>query len=531
MPPARKSKESEQSWALSAPFRPDGGAAWIADLPPELWPETDNNEAPYRSWLRLLEDDRELGPAHAIHVKIQEAGDGRYSFWIDVVYFSTSDGSDPNGNGRTYSVVRAPSRSDPATVLRGIAPARYGSKWTAPERAVRCAVLGIGNRGRALARLLAGFEGVEIAWLVDVSPDRMAQLALPVAASTVRTTADFAEALADPGVDLALVTLPDHLHRAAAEQAFRAGKHVYLEKPIATRVEDAKAILRAWKQSGRVLQIGYVLRAAPFYQAIRNVVRQGRLGPVRVISLSEQLSVVHGASFMRRWHAESAHSGGLIVHKSSHDLDLACWLLDSRPRFVGSFGGLSTFRKPAPAPFCSQCGERGQCPYVDAGLYENRTAAEWANPTAYGLDRCVFGMKKDVIDNQVVSFEMESGVHGTYYLAMQGPHRSERRITLIGDLARLDGVFEDGRFTITYTEPEREALNWSTDSGAQSGHGGGDRSTVTTLLNACVGRAPPPIKNVSSALAGLVFAVAAERARTARAVVTLRDQDFGLNRD
>ena len=526
---AKSPPRAPLSWPLARPFRHDRGLGWIADLPAELSADTDSNDFPYRSPLRLLEDGTELGPGHAIHATIQNSGDGRYSFWLGVVYFATSDGSDPNTNGRVYAVERAPARPDAGSVLRAVAPSGAGRKWRSADRTLRCAILGLGNRGRALARIAAGLEGVEISWLVDTAPDRIGQVQAEIDRPEARTGADIAAALSDPAVDVVFVTLPDHLHRLAAEQAFRAGKHVFLEKPVATTLAYGKAILAAWKASGRVLQTGHVLRWAPFYQTIRNVIRQDRLGPIRVVSLSEQLSVAHGASFLRRWHADAGQSGGLIVHKSCHDLDLVCWLLDSRPRLVGSLGGSNTFNKPAPAPYGSQCAVRPECPYADTGLHEHRTRAEHADPTAYGLDRCVFRQDASIVDNQVVSFEMANGTRGTYYLAMQGPLRSERRITLIGDAARLDGVFEDGLFTVTFTDPKRERLVWSTKGRKLDGHGGGDMASVTSFLDACVGRSPPPIRNVQDALSSLAFATAAERSRLGQRMVTLADWDFQVD--
>lgn len=307
--------------------------------------------------------------------------------------------------------------------------------WLAPARPLRCAVVGLGNRGIRLARLAQNFKGVEIVWLVDQAEERVAE-AIELFGGNAKGGKDAATALADPTVDIVFVTIPDYLHRSVAEAAFRAGKHVFLEKPLATTVSDAAAILAAWRQSGRILQLGYVLRQAPFYAAIRAAVRKGMLGPVRVVALEEQLHVRHGASFMRRWHAHSRHSGGLLVHKACHDLDIICWLLDGRPRAVSSFGGLNMFAGPPPALSCSRCDRRAICPYVDTGLHERRTAAELADPTAYGLDRCVFRMDKDIVDTQVVSFVLDTGVRGTFFLAVQSPVRSERRITVIGDQAR-----------------------------------------------------------------------------------------------
>jgi predicted dehydrogenase len=231
---------------------------------------------------------------------------------------------------------------------------------------------------------------------------------------------------------------------------------------------------------------------------------------------------------MRRWHARTSHSGGLIVHKGCHDLDILCWILDARPTRVSSFGGLATFDRPAPAPFCSQCPERGVCPYVDNALHERRAPAEAANPTAFGLDRCVFHSDKDIVDNQVVSFELDNGTRGSFSLGVQGPTRSERRVNLIGDLGTLDGVFEDGRFSIAFTDRTREPFFWTAGEHSRSGHGGGDRIAMLDFLNACIGRGPPPVSDPEEAMRGLVFALAAERARRSGTVVTLGRDDFAL---
>lgn len=516
---------ADRVFSLAPPFRREGVAGWIADLPAELHPLTDFNDQPYRSRLRLFEDGSVLGPSHASHEAIRRGGRGAHSFWMEVLYFSTSDGSDPNTNGRSYTAALAA----PAMDAREVEPEADTPQpeWTKPERPLRCAVFGVGNRGLSLAQLAESFAGVEIAWVVDRSPERVRE-ALKLFGSDARGTTDIAVPLADAAVDIVVVTVPDHLHRDIAEPAFVAGKHVFVEKPLATTAADAAAILRAWRRSGRVLQLGYVLRQAPFYAAIRAAVRKDMLGPVRIASLTEQLDVRHGGTFMRRWHAQSAHSGGLMLHKACHDLDIICWLLDGRPRSVSSFGGLDTFVGPPPAMFCSQCDRRAVCPYVDTGLHERRTPEEATNPTAYGLDRCVFRTDKDIVDNQVVSFVLDTGVRGTFHLAVQGPIRSERQITLIGDRARLDGIFEDGTFTVTFTDSERPPFIWTADGRGRGSHGGGDRVTMLEFLNACAGRSPAPITSPEETMRGLVFALAAERARKSETVVQLQSPDFDL---
>lgn len=86
------------------PFTPEDGLAWITPLKNEVG-SGDTVEAPRHSSLVLFEDARLLGPAHALHAAIRADGGGCYSHWHDCLLFSTSDGSDPNHNGRHYSAV------------------------------------------------------------------------------------------------------------------------------------------------------------------------------------------------------------------------------------------------------------------------------------------------------------------------------------------------------------------------------------------------------------------------------------------
>lgn len=100
--PAASSREHK----IALPFAPDGGRAWYVALPPTLHRLTDNDREPSRSPLVLVENGAPLGPPHSLHKAIRDAGGGRYSFWKTGLWFSVPDGSDPNRNGRIYSISR-----------------------------------------------------------------------------------------------------------------------------------------------------------------------------------------------------------------------------------------------------------------------------------------------------------------------------------------------------------------------------------------------------------------------------------------
>lgn len=89
-------------------MRREIGLAWFVALPSGWEAGADDVDHPQRSRAVLIEDGRPLGPAHAVHATIRERGGGAWSHWLGQVYFSTSDGSDPRTNDRTYVIELRP---------------------------------------------------------------------------------------------------------------------------------------------------------------------------------------------------------------------------------------------------------------------------------------------------------------------------------------------------------------------------------------------------------------------------------------
>ena len=98
-PPSRAYKGSI---ALGAPFQAEQGAAFVAKVPE--WLPADHPDAPSGSRATVFEDGSALGPAHSGHAAVRNKGHGRFSHWGRQLYFSTSDGTDPNTNGRSYEL-------------------------------------------------------------------------------------------------------------------------------------------------------------------------------------------------------------------------------------------------------------------------------------------------------------------------------------------------------------------------------------------------------------------------------------------
>jgi predicted dehydrogenase len=199
---------------------------------------------------------------------------------------------------------------------------------------ITVAVLGAGFMGSAHTANYKALDGrVRVKSVVSRSLDRAAKLAETLGAEA---TTDLDAVLRDPEVDVVDVCLPTPAHREAAERALRAGKHVFLEKPIALTLDDADAIVRAAEKSGRLFMVGLVLRFWPEYAELQRRVASGDLGRVSAVSTQRLSPPADWAD----WLADRAQSGGTAVDLLVHDFDQMNWLLGT---------AISVFaREPAP---------------------------------------------------------------------------------------------------------------------------------------------------------------------------------------
>ena len=148
-----------------------------------------------------------------------------------------------------------------------------------PDSQFRIGVIGCGARGSGMLRHAAEDSHVKVTALYD--PNRSTSLeAQRDHAPEAKVVDSVEQVVSRDDVDLVIVGSPDHAHREPAVAAFKHGKHVFCEKPLATTIEDCQAIWGAAQESGRQLIVGFVLRYAPFYQMIKQRLDQGDLGPI-----------------------------------------------------------------------------------------------------------------------------------------------------------------------------------------------------------------------------------------------------------
>src|SRR5262249_15195651 len=154
-------------------------------------------------------------------------------------------------------------------------------------------------------------DRVRVKWVASRASEKAKRVADSVGA---QLTSDLDAAVEDPDVDAVDICLPTSLHREAAEQALGAGKHVFLQKPIALTLEDAEGIISAAKGGRKIFMVGMVLRFWPEYVELQRRISAEELGAPLAVS-AYRLSP---AADWNDWMADRSQSGGTPVDLMIH---------------------------------------------------------------------------------------------------------------------------------------------------------------------------------------------------------------------
>lgn len=230
------------------------------------------------------------------------------------------------------------------------------------------------------ARALAYVRGLEVRAICDAAPENAARFAkalgVPVRA--------YDDVLSDPEIDAVLITTPTPTHAALSVQAAQAGKHIFVEKPVAANLTEAERVVAAVRSAGVQCQVGFQRRFDPAYAEARRTIDAGELGEIFTFRGVSRDPAPPPLEFLKS-------SGGLMVDLGVHDLDTMRFLVGevAEVRAVGS-----SARMPVLAPY---------------GLY----------------------------DSAVATIRFENGALGTLELGLHTAYGYEIRAEVLGETGRL----------------------------------------------------------------------------------------------
>jgi len=245
--------------------------------------------------------------------------------------------------------------------------------WAEEQPAkVRLGIIGCGGiMGHHVKGIVSRRLPVSIAWLCDVDPrqmDKMARAMVGFQSAAAKQTLDYEQVIRDPDVDALIIATPHHWHAPMALNAMRAGKDVYLEKPISHVYSEGSILIEASRKYGRILQQGSQMRSSPVTEKARKLLAEGIIGEVKVARAwtAEPREAVPplpdgeapaGVDYDRwlgpapkrpfnphrfhgTWRMFRDYANGEIGDDGIHDIDMAVWGLgvDTLPKQITARG-------------------------------------------------------------------------------------------------------------------------------------------------------------------------------------------------
>lgn len=182
----------------------------------------------------------------------------------------------------------------------------------------RTGIIGCGTMGTLHGKLLQQNPDVRITGVADVDPARAKEAAALFGCAGFSSV----DELLGSGLDLVFITVPNTKHAELAVRALERGVHVFVEKPLATSLEDAREVGDALKKLGKRLFVGYNRRFAPVYREARRIVSAAAFKPAHVNIIQNDGDMANPP-----WLTDIAMTGGFMYDTTVHFLDMARYLL------------------------------------------------------------------------------------------------------------------------------------------------------------------------------------------------------------
>lgn len=374
------------------------------------------------------------------------------------------------------------------------------------SKPVTVMIIGAGGRGRTYARYAEKFpQSMKVVGVADLNPNRRKAMAKKHNIPVENQFGHFNDALSKAKLaDAVVIATPDNLHYEPCMKALELGYDVLLEKPVAPTEKECRAILKQAHKYNRIVAVCHVLRYAPYFVALKQVLESGAIGDIVNIQHFEPIRYAHMAhSYVRGNWPLSTKTTPIILAKSCHDLDILRWLIDKPCETIAAEGSLHLFRpenapKGAPERCTDGCPHEAECPYSAIDIYERRKQhlgvfdlprkdpaliREKLKTTNYG--RCVFRCENDQCDHYVAIMKFQDGVTASFSMDAFTPWGG-RRTRIMGTKGFIEGDMTTFTF-YDFRTSHKSVWDQKVSEVAEykgSGHGGGDHLLVRDFVRA-----------------------------------------------
>jgi predicted dehydrogenase len=322
---------------------------------------------------------------------------------------------------------------------------------------LRIGLIGASGRGGLLGPLWHRPQGRSVVVAAaDINPQQLAGFQAWHGGNPAVTT-DYRELLERPDIDAIAVLSPDYCHEEQTIAALEAGKHVFVEKPLAITIEGCDRILNAWRSSGKRLMVGFNMRYMSMFQTMKEIVESGAIGEIKAVWVRHFVGM-GGDYYFHDWHALRRNTTSLLLQKGSHDIDIIHWITGRYTVRTAAFGSRDFFGGNKPNDrVCPTCPERHSCSeYLEGPRVQ-----------------CAFRQEVDVEDNQVMIMELEGGIKASYTQCHFTPDY-HRNYTFIGTEGRMENSEPEMTITVKTRHTQLQRVPYDRVYNIRPGEGGHD---------------------------------------------------------
>ena len=423
---------------------------------------------------------------------------------------------------------------------------------------IKTLIVGCGDRACVYAREGAINLGLlEIVAAVDPDEERLRYVRESFGVTEGSCYKDIKDVLALGKIaDCVINGTMDQLHLKTALPFLEQGYDMLLEKPLVNNGDDLLLLKRTAEQNGCRLMTCHVLRYAPFYLKIKELILNGEIGDIVNIQTSERVGAAHSSmSYLRgKWSKESECGSSLLLAKCCHDLDLICWLNNATaPVEVASTGGRDYFTESkAPKGAGTRClvdcpeSVRKNCIYDVQSMYLDNCILPWYPWQCTGKNYeevtteekveslktynphgvCVYKAGGDIVDHQNVMITFADGSTATHSVTL-GVMKPGRNIWVVGTKGEIEGFADEGTLKLTkYTKQtslwESQSFDFNDVKGETGGHFGGDKGLINDFCQLVLGQQPSiSCTSVQDSITGHLLVFAADKAMKENKIIKL----------
>ncbi len=380
---------------------------------------------------------------------------------------------------------------------------------------LRIGFIGSGSRSASYGCHLKK-HGVEVEYpaICDTNPEFSNRFNEFYADGKAAIYSDYRELLANhPDLDGIVIGTPNDQHEHIAVDCLKANAHILLEKPLATTPQACLNILNAKQASGKSVTLGFVLRYTPFYKKLREIAQSGVCGRIQTVTAEEYVNTFVTRILIGGWRRSEARSGGALLEKCCHDLDIFNWIMGRMPVSVHSFGSSTAFPKnPDAGPRCRDCRITANCPYyfnINDYSLEAQKAHEWGFLVTW-TDTCLYDGGAEICDHQVVSFEYADGALLNFTMTFNSDIHT-RTTRIVGTNGHVQGDTHTKEISMGSLKPSAHEKLTIADDG--SGHDGGDGEICRSFIQSMTDPTYKPSATIEDGFHSAMVAFAADRSR------------------